>query len=43
MPGAQQPQAHGNGEIITWIALSKIVPLIWKPEIEDLDAHLVSE
>ena len=26
-----------------WIALSKIVPLIWKPEIEDLDAHLVSE
>ncbi|KIM65614.1 hypothetical protein SCLCIDRAFT_14846 [Scleroderma citrinum Foug A] len=23
-----------------WIALSKIVPLIWKPEIEDLDAHL---
>ena len=26
-----------------WVALSKIIPLIWKPEIEDIDAHLVSE
>ncbi|KIN97488.1 hypothetical protein M404DRAFT_69499, partial [Pisolithus tinctorius Marx 270] len=23
-----------------WIALSKMIPLIWKPEIEDVDAHL---
>ncbi|KAJ7488763.1 hypothetical protein B0H11DRAFT_1667937, partial [Mycena galericulata] len=24
----------------TWQALSKLVPLIWQPEIEDLEAHL---
>ncbi|KAI6155653.1 hypothetical protein BKA82DRAFT_4326751 [Pisolithus tinctorius] len=23
-----------------WVALSKMIPLIWKPEIEDVDAHL---
>lgn len=26
----------------SWIALSRIIPLIWQPEIEDVDAHLVS-
>ena len=26
-----------------WIALSRIIPLIWQPEIEDVDAHLVSK
>ncbi|KAK0435376.1 hypothetical protein EV421DRAFT_1716660, partial [Armillaria borealis] len=26
----------------TWIALSKLVPLIWQPEIEDIDAYVVS-
>jgi len=26
----------------TWVALSKLIPLIWQPEIEDIDAHCVS-
>ena len=26
----------------TWQALSKIVPLIWQPEIADIDAHVAS-
>jgi hypothetical protein len=25
----------------TWVALSKIIPLIWQPEITDIDAHYV--
>lgn len=25
----------------TWQALSKIIPLIWQPEINDLESHLV--
>ncbi|PBK72224.1 hypothetical protein ARMSODRAFT_853501, partial [Armillaria solidipes] len=25
----------------TWVALSKLVPLIWQPEIEDIDAYVV--
>ena len=25
----------------TWVALSKIIPLIWQPEIKDIDAHCV--
>ena len=25
----------------TWVALSKIMPLIWQPEIKDIDAHCV--
>ena len=25
----------------TWVALSKIIPLIWQPEIQDIDAHCV--
>ncbi|KAL6306470.1 hypothetical protein BKA93DRAFT_840752 [Sparassis latifolia] len=24
----------------TWVALSKLIPLIWQPEIENLDVHL---
>ncbi|KAI6017922.1 hypothetical protein EDC04DRAFT_2870045 [Pisolithus marmoratus] len=27
----------------TWVALSKMIPLIWQPEIEDVDIHLVCE
>jgi hypothetical protein len=26
----------------TWVALSKLIPLIWQPEIADIDAHCVS-
>lgn len=26
----------------TWQALSKLIPLIWQPEIEDIEAHIVS-
>jgi hypothetical protein len=26
----------------TWVALSKLIPLIWQPEIEDIDVHCVS-
>lgn len=26
----------------TWVSLSKLVPLIWQPEIEDVEAHCVS-
>lgn len=26
----------------TWVALSKLIPLIWQPEIEDIDIHCVS-
>jgi hypothetical protein len=26
----------------TWVALSELIPLIWQPEIEDIDAHCVS-
>jgi hypothetical protein len=26
----------------TWQALSKIVPLIWQPEIDDIESHIVS-
>ena len=26
----------------TWVALSRLIPLIWQPEIEDIDAHCVS-
>ena len=25
----------------TWVALSKLVPLIWQPEIKDIDVHCV--
>lgn len=25
----------------TWVTLSKLIPLIWQPEIEDVDAHCV--
>lgn len=25
----------------TWLALSKLIPLIWQPKIEDIDAHCV--
>ena len=25
-----------------WISLSKLVPLIWQPEIEDIEKHIVS-
>lgn len=25
----------------TWVALSKLIPLIWQPEISDIDAHAV--
>ena len=28
--------------INTWAALSRLVPLIWQPEIDDVDAHCVS-
>lgn len=24
-----------------WIALSRLIPLVWQPEMEDIDAHLV--
>lgn len=27
----------------TWVALSKLIPLIWQPEIDDIDAHCVSQ
>lgn len=27
----------------TWVALSKLIPLIWQPEIDDVDAHCVSQ
>ncbi len=26
----------------TWVSLSKLVPLIWQPEIEDIDTYVVS-
>lgn len=26
----------------TWVALSNLIPLVWQPEIDDIDAHLVS-
>lgn len=26
----------------TWVALSKLIPLIWQPKIANVDAHLVS-
>lgn len=26
-----------------WVALSTLVPLLWQPEIDDVDKHLVSE
>lgn len=26
----------------TWVALSKLIPLIWQPEIKDIDTHCVS-
>jgi hypothetical protein len=25
----------------TWVSLSRMIPLIWQPEIEDIDAHCV--
>lgn len=25
----------------TWLALSKLIPLIWQPEIPDVEGHLV--
>jgi hypothetical protein len=25
----------------TWVALSNLIPLVWQPEIEDIDVHLV--
>lgn len=25
----------------TWVALSKLIPLVWQPEIRDIDAHVV--
>lgn len=25
----------------TWVALSKLIPLIWQPEIKDINAHCV--
>lgn len=28
--------------LATWVALSKLIPLIWQPEIEDINAHCVS-
>lgn len=27
----------------TWLALSKLIPLIWQPEIDNLKAYIVSE
>lgn len=27
----------------TWVALSKLIPLVWQPEIEDIDSHCVSK
>ncbi|KAJ7294046.1 hypothetical protein C8J57DRAFT_1042339 [Mycena rebaudengoi] len=26
--------------LATWVALSKLIPLIWQPKIEDIDAHI---
>ena len=26
-----------------WISLSKLVPLIWQPEIDDIEKHIVSQ
>lgn len=26
----------------TWVALSKLIPLVWQPEIKDIDGHTVS-
>jgi hypothetical protein len=26
----------------TWVALSRLIPLVWQPEIEDIDVHCVS-
>jgi hypothetical protein len=28
--------------LATWVALSKLIPLIWQPKIKDIDAHTVS-
>lgn len=28
--------------LATWVALSKLIPLIWQPTIKDIDAHIVS-
>jgi hypothetical protein len=25
-----------------WVALSKLIPLIWQPQIKDIDVHIVS-
>lgn len=25
----------------TWVALSKLIPIIWQPEIKDIDSHCV--
>jgi hypothetical protein len=27
--------------LATWVALSKLIPLIWQPTIKDIDAHTV--
>lgn len=27
--------------LATWVALSKLIPLIWQPSIKDIDAHAV--
>lgn len=27
--------------LATWTALSKLIPLVWQPEIEDIDKHVV--
>jgi hypothetical protein len=26
----------------TWVALSNLIPLVWQPEIEDIEVHAVS-
>jgi hypothetical protein len=28
--------------LATWVALSKLIPLIWQPSIKDIEAHIVS-
>jgi hypothetical protein len=28
--------------LATWVALSKLIPLIWQPQIKDVDVHIVS-
>lgn len=28
--------------LATWVALSKLIPLVWQPTIKDVEAHLVS-